>query len=127
VIFVRGGVVMKKEKLIEEKQGSCSCPFCDMPICPDPDSGKYNCPGEDKLTIYRVDCVGLYCPLPVMQAKEEIDRLEKGNLMELVADDPASLEDIPRWARRAGHKLITTRQKDGEYHFLIQKDEGEVE
>lgn len=118
---------MKKEDLLQETNSSCCCPFCDEPICPDPASDEYRCAGEEKLKIHRVDCVGLYCPVPVMQAKEEIDRLENGNLMELVADDPASLEDIPRWAKRAGHRLITTRQKDGEYYYLIQKGEGEVE
>ena len=56
-----------------------------------------------------------------MQAKEEIDKLEEGNLMEVVSDDPASAEDIPRWAKRSGNNLLTMRKEGEEYHFLIQK------
>ena len=62
-----------------------------------------------------------------MRAKEEIDELDDGNLMELIADDPASQEDIPRWAKRAGHLLVMMRQDGEQYHYLIQKlsEEGE--
>ena len=110
----------REEKLNTEKSGSCACPFCDEPICPDPEGGDYTC-GNKKLKVHRVDCVGLYCPVPVMRAKDEIDALEEGNLMELVADDPASAEDIPRWAKRAGHRFLTMQRKEDEYIFLIQK------
>ena len=117
---------MSKEDSKIEKNRSCSCPFCDEPICPDPADGIYRCNNDGKLRVHQVDCVGLYCPVPVMRAKEEIDQLEDGNLMELVADDPASAEDIPRWAKRAGHVLVTMRREGDEYHFLIQKSKGEV-
>lgn len=112
---------MSEDKEKKATVKGCSCPFCDEPICPDPEDGKYSCKSDGKLQIHLVDCVGLYCPVPVMRAKEEVDKLEDGNLMELIADDPASAEDIPRWAKRAGHLLLTMRQDDEEYHFLIQK------
>jgi len=117
---------MGNEEIKTGKERSCSCPFCDEPICPDPLDGKYTCKNDGKLKIHQVDCVGLYCPVPVIRAKEEIDQLEDGNLMELVADDPASAEDIPRWAKRSGHLLVTMRSEGEEHHFLIQKGKGEV-
>ena len=113
---------MNKEEMQLQSDQSCKCPFCDEPICPDPTDNKYTCGTHGKLKIQRVDCVGLYCPVPVMRAKEEIDLLEKNMLMELVADDPASAEDIPRWAKVAGHTLIQMYKKGDEYHFLIRKD-----
>ena len=112
---------MNMNKQGQEQGKGCSCPFCDEPICPDPGDGRYRCSNDGTLKIHLVDCVGLYCPVPVMRAKEEIDTLEEGNLMELVADDPASAEDIPRWAKRAGHQLVTMRQDGEEFHFLVQK------
>jgi len=75
---------MSAEQIKVEKGNSCSCPFCDEPICPDPQDGRYSCKNDGKLKIHRVDCVGLYCPVPVMRAKEEVDLLDKGNLMELM-------------------------------------------
>lgn len=115
---------MSKDNLKAEESKGCSCPFCEEPICPDSSDGQYRCNNDGKLKIHQVDCVGLYCPVPVMRAKEEIDLLEDGNLMELVADDPASKEDIPRWAKRAGHLLLTMRQDGEEFHYLIQKGQA---
>lgn len=104
---------------------SCSCPFCDQPMCPDPADSSHACNIAGRITVHRVDCVGLYCPVPVMRAKEEIDKLKDGSLMELVADDPASAEDIPRWAKRSGNKLLKSWQDNNEFFFLIQKTEEE--
>ena len=41
-----------------------------------------------------LDCVGLYCPVPIAQTKEEIDKLEKCQVLKVEADDPAAEEDI---------------------------------
>ncbi len=70
-----------------------------------------------------LDCVGLYCPAPVMNTRTEIDGLAPGALLEVVADDAAAWEDIPRWARRAGHSVIKSWKDGDEFHFLIQKKE----
>lgn len=112
---------MNKEEQKGQNSRLCSCPFCDEPVCPDPTDSSYICKNDGILKIYRVDCVGLYCPVPVMRAKEEIDQLEDGALMELIADDPASAEDIPRWAKRAGHNFLGMRKDGQEYHYLVQK------
>jgi tRNA 2-thiouridine synthesizing protein A len=118
---------MSTDQLKTDKNSTCKCPFCDEPICPDPADGRYSCNNDGFLKIHQVDCVGLYCPVPVMRAKEEIDLLEKGNLMELIADDPASAEDIPRWAKRTGHRLVSMVKSGDEYRFLIQKNNEEDE
>lgn len=118
---------MSREDLKMDNKSSCCCPFCDEPVCPDPVDERFGCSNERILTIHRVDCVGLYCPVPVMRAKEEIDRLAKGNLMELVADDPAAAEDIPRWTKRTGHRLVKMIKDGEEIRFLIQKDGEEVQ
>ncbi len=116
----------KKGLNVNADRGSCSCPFCEEPICPEPGEEQYRCKNDGRLKIHRVDCVGLYCPVPVMQAKEEIDQLEEGELMEVIADDPASAEDIPRWAKRAGHQLVKMEQNKEEYHYFILKGSKEV-
>jgi tRNA 2-thiouridine synthesizing protein A len=75
-----------------------------------------------EMKVHLLDCVGLYCPLPVMRAREEIDKLEPGALLEIVADDPAAEEDIPRWARRTGNSLQKSWVEEGELHFLVRKE-----
>lgn len=114
----------RAQKMQKDREQCCSCPFCEEPICPDPGDDQYRCKNDGALKIHRVDCVGLYCPLPVMRAKEEIDLLQDGALMELIADDPASAEDIPRWAKRAGHRFLGMRKDGEEYRYLVQKAEN---
>jgi TusA-related sulfurtransferase len=68
-----------------------------------------------------VDCVGLYCPIPIFNTTTEMEKIEPGDVLEMVTGDPAAVQDIPRWAKRAGHKLLKLSKEGEEYHFLIQK------
>lgn len=80
---------------------------------------------KEEKEIHVLDCVGLYCPAPVMNARETIDLLIPGERMEVVADDPAAREDIPRWTKRAGHALLESWEDGSEIHFIIQKKKEE--
>jgi len=74
-----------------------------------------------------LDCVGLYCPAPIMNTKEAIDKLAPGEILQVIADDLAAEEDIPRWAKRTGHTLLESWKEGTELHFLIKKKETEEE
>jgi len=51
-----------------------------------------------------LDCVGFYCPMPMSMTKEEIERIEVGQVLKVEADDPAAEENIKRWAKRIGQR-----------------------
>ena len=68
-----------------------------------------------------VDCIGLYCPIPVFRTKEEIDKLSVGQVLEVVADDPAAEEDIKYWAKNAGQEILEVNVENGKIRFLIRK------
>ena len=69
-----------------------------------------------------LDCIGLYCPMPVVKTKQEVDKLAIGKILEVLADDPAAEEDLKAWAKRTGQKILEI-QKTGEgMRFLIQKE-----
>lgn len=69
-----------------------------------------------------LDCVGYYCPMPISMTKEEIDKLEIGQVLKVEADDPAAEEDIKRWAKRAGHTLLGFLKEDSLLTFFIKKE-----
>lgn len=69
----------------------------------------------------QLDCVGLFCPEPVFRTRKEIDQLAIGEVLELIADDPAAEEDIPRLVKRLGLELLEMSKDDDEIHFLIKK------
>jgi len=68
-----------------------------------------------------LDCVGLYCPEPVFRTRQEIDKLAVGELLEVIADDPAAEEDIPRLVKRLEQQLVEMRKEKDQFHFLIKK------
>jgi len=68
-----------------------------------------------------LDCVGLYCPMPIAQTKQEIDKLEVGQLLKVEADDPAAEEDIKRWAKRVGNEILRFEKQGTILIFYIRK------
>ncbi len=68
-----------------------------------------------------LDCVGLFCPMPLIQTRKQIDYLEVGNVLEVIADDPAAEEDIKRFAKRTGHEIIKLQKTGDCVRFLIKK------
>ena len=68
-----------------------------------------------------LDCLGLFCPEPVFQTRMEIDKLEIGETLEVIADDPAAEEDIKRLTKALGQELVEFKKEDGKLHFLIKR------
>ncbi|WP_309492165.1 sulfurtransferase TusA family protein [Candidatus Hecatella orcuttiae] len=68
-----------------------------------------------------LDLVGLYCPEPVFRTRKELDSMAVGETLEVIADDPASEEDIQSLLRRLGHQLLRLWKTGREIHFLIKK------
>jgi tRNA 2-thiouridine synthesizing protein A len=68
-----------------------------------------------------LDCVGLFCPLPIARTKEEIENIEIGQVLKVEADDPAAEEDIARWAKRAGHEMVRLEKSGNRIIFWIRR------
>ena len=68
-----------------------------------------------------LDCVGLYCPEPVFRTRQEIDKMNVGQVLEIIADDPAAEADIQSLVKRTGQKLVEIRKEGSHIRFLIRK------
>lgn len=68
-----------------------------------------------------LDCIGLFCPEPIFRTRMELDTMEKGEILQVTADDPAAEEDIPRLARRLGDEVLDIRKEGTTIVFLIRK------
>ena len=53
--------------------------------------------GSDVIPDAELDCIGLYCPMPIAMTKEEIEKIGVGEVLKVVTDDPGAEEDIKRW------------------------------
>jgi tRNA 2-thiouridine synthesizing protein A len=68
-----------------------------------------------------LDCIGLYCPEPLFQTREQIDSIEVGDVLEVLSDDPAAEEDLKRFAKRTGNEMVHFENNAGKLRFLIKK------
>ncbi len=69
---------------------------------------------------HRLNVIGFFCPVPVAEAKRAFANMTTGQVLELLADDPEVMHDLPMLIDRSGHRLISIEQNAGEYCFLVE-------
>lgn len=69
----------------------------------------------------KLDAIGLFCPEPVFRTKIEIERMQVGQVLTVIADDPAAEDDISRWVTRNGHTLLDMKKDGNSITFKIKK------
>ncbi|MCL7475931.1 MAG: sulfurtransferase TusA family protein [Methanosarcinales archaeon] len=70
---------------------------------------------------YELDVRGECCPYPLVRTKKQVDALEPGEILKVIADDPVAPQNIDQWSRKSGNKLLAVEQKDGEYLIFVEK------
>lgn len=66
-----------------------------------------------------LDAKGLLCPLPVLKARKRLQALQSGQVLRMLADDPAAVIDVPHFCAEAGHVLLASEDgPDGQYYFI---------
>ncbi|HEY3064828.1 MAG TPA: sulfurtransferase TusA family protein [Methylomirabilota bacterium] len=69
----------------------------------------------------KIDCVGLFCPMPILKTREAMKRLAPGEVLEMTSDDPASEADVKSWTARTGHELLDIEKNGAIFRFLLRK------
>ncbi|AQZ95333.1 sulfurtransferase TusA [Halopseudomonas phragmitis] len=69
----------------------------------------------------QLDTCGLTCPEPVMMLHNAVRDLAAGELLEVLATDPSTQRDIPKFCGFLGHALLEQREEAGIFHYLIRK------
>lgn len=78
--------------------------------------------GIEMTAQYELDTVGLVCPEPVMLLHKTIRKASTGDVIMVMASDPATTRDIPNFCRHLGHELVEqTTLDDGNYRYMIKK------
>ncbi|KPX30228.1 MULTISPECIES: sulfurtransferase TusA family protein [Pseudomonas syringae group] len=68
-----------------------------------------------------LDASGLNCPLPLLKAKMELNRLASGAVLKVIATDAGSQRDFQTFARLAGHALLHEEADAGVYRYWLRK------
>ncbi|CCC81085.1 sulfurtransferase TusA family protein [Thermoproteus tenax] len=69
-----------------------------------------------------LDARGKFCPIPVMETAKAINEVKVGEVLEVLATDPAADPDIKAWAKRMGHEVILSEKTpEGYLRILIKR------
>ena len=68
-----------------------------------------------------LDCVGLYCPMPIVKTAEKIKQMHQGEILEILADDKGVRQDIPAWCRTTGNEFLGLEEDSGQYKVYVKK------
>ena len=67
-----------------------------------------------------LDCTELKCPLPLLKLKVALSAMSPGERITLLATDPISCRDIPKFCEKTGHRLLSHAEAPV-YSFEIEK------
>ncbi|EJN35737.1 sulfurtransferase TusA family protein [Pseudomonas sp. GM80] len=68
-----------------------------------------------------LDASGLSCPLPLLKAKMELNKLQSGAVLKVIATDAGSQRDFRTFAKLAGHTLLREEDDAGVYRYWLKK------
>ncbi|NOS90132.1 MAG: sulfurtransferase TusA family protein [Methylococcaceae bacterium] len=68
-----------------------------------------------------VDASGLMCPLPLLRLKKALMTLASGEVVKVIATDPAAHLDFGVYALQSGHQIIEQLKQDDQQIFYVKK------
>lgn len=68
-----------------------------------------------------LNAVGLYCPEPVMMLHSKVADMASGEVLKVIASDPSTQRDIPKFCQFLGHQLLSQEQSSETFTFYICK------
>jgi tRNA 2-thiouridine synthesizing protein A len=69
----------------------------------------------------QLDARGLICPEPVMLLHKAMRELVSGDYLEVLATDPSTKRDIPKFCQFLGHSLVAQAESDGVFTYHLRK------
>ncbi|WP_100658471.1 sulfurtransferase TusA [Alteromonas flava] len=68
-----------------------------------------------------LDAMGLRCPEPVMMIRMRMRKMTEGETLSVLADDPATVRDIPSFCRFMDHILVAAEIEKAPFRYIIKK------
>lgn len=68
-----------------------------------------------------LDVKGLRCPMPLLKAKQALNRMQPGQRLQVEATDPGSVADFQTFCRQTGHQLEHFETAADLYRYTLVK------
>ncbi|MCG8492906.1 MAG: sulfurtransferase TusA family protein [Sneathiellales bacterium] len=71
-------------------------------------------------TDHLLDTTGLNCPLPVLKTKKKVKELAVGDVLTVIATDPASVIDFAHYCHVSGNILLSSDEENQVFTYKIE-------
>ncbi|HET9500541.1 MAG TPA: sulfurtransferase TusA family protein [Marmoricola sp.] len=68
-----------------------------------------------------LDCRGMICPRPIIELGRHIDDVAPGQVIAVLADDPAAAVDVPAWCRMRAHEYVGVGVDEGTPAYFVRR------
>ncbi len=68
-----------------------------------------------------VDALGRKCPIPIIMLAERIREVPIGQIIAVLADDPAAKTDVPAWCTLKSQEFVTMADLPRGWSFFIRR------
>ena len=68
-----------------------------------------------------MDCMGLYCPIPIVKTAAKFKEMKPGESLEVLADDKGIKEDMPAWCEATGNEFLGIEEESDEIKVYVKK------
>ena len=70
---------------------------------------------------YSLDVCGYVCPHPQMYCKKSLQKMEEGDVLSLIFDNPSSKETIIQMVEAQGDEILNEKVEGGKIYLEIEK------
>lgn len=68
-----------------------------------------------------LDASGLNCPLPLLKAKQALNKMPEGKVLKVIATDNGSIRDFKAYTDQSDHKLLESFTEQEPYVYIIRR------
>ncbi len=68
-----------------------------------------------------LDTTGQVCPMPAVLTKRRVEKLNEGQVLEVVGDCSPALENIEKWVKNNGHEILEASKSGMNFKIKIRK------
>jgi tRNA 2-thiouridine synthesizing protein A len=68
-----------------------------------------------------IDALGRKCPIPIIMLAEQIRDVPIGQIIAVLADDPAAYTDVPAWCGMKSHEFVFRSELPSGWAFGIRR------
>lgn len=71
--------------------------------------------------VYVLDVCGQVCPYPQLYTKKSLEKINTGERLEVIFDNPSSGETITQFCETNGHEIVEQKEDGNKRIFVIEK------